>query len=444
MTYLERSRPAKQVLGLVLIVAIVAAVVLVVLEYNNKLSPGVRATVVADRSGLGMVPDAPVTLRGITVGHVRDIALRDGRAAIGVAFDADKVRYIASNVTAQITQPTLFGAKGIDLIAPASPASARIAEGGVIQTDAIVTEGNSVLEHLNTVLTKVDVPKLSSGLGALSTALQGRGAKLGDVITQVNTYLKDFNPSLPQLNDDLASAATVTNIYADFTPDLVDVLGNLTVTSNTVVDQKDQLHTLFTRTTTTADNVRTLLEDNKKDLHRALDVLDPTTALLARYSPEFPCLFTSLNQFRIDFQQVSGGVVPGVRTWSEFVPASDGYRYPRDLPKVGKIRTKPSCFGGPIDPKDVPFPHVIFDDGWGGFVQNDGLTVNNPLPTAPAALPSPLAAPLASPLSSPLRVADPAPNLLDSGPSRSGAHRPPLPPVADNPLGGLGGVGGGR
>lgn len=393
MTYLERSRPAKQILGLVLIAAVVASVVLVYLAYNNKLGTEMRATVVSDRAGLGLTPDAPVALRGINVGHVREVNLDGDRASIVLGLDPEKARFIPSGVTAEITQPTLFGAKVVDLIAPPQPTAARLQDGATILATAVGTEGNTVLEHLSNVLTKVDVPKLSSGLGALSTALQGRGQKLGNVIVAVNTYLKDFNPSLPKLNDDLASAANVTNIYADITPDLVGVLDNLSFTSGTLIDKHDDLRTLFRTSIDTADDTRKLLDDTKHDLHRSLDLLDPTTALLARYSPMFPCLFATANEYRIDFENIVGGVTPGVRVIAEFLPASDGYRYPRDLPKVGAIRQPPSCFGAPLDPNDIPFPHVRFDDGWGGFVTNDELSLNVPLsPTPiPTALPNNLA-----------------------------------------------------
>jgi phospholipid/cholesterol/gamma-HCH transport system substrate-binding protein len=380
-------------LGVILVVAILAAIVLVVLAYNNKLGTEVRATVVADRAGLGLNEGAPVALRGIDVGHVREVHLDGDRASIVLGLDPDKAKFIPAGATAEITQPTLFGAKVVDLIAPQQPTAARLQEGATILATSVGTEGNTVLEHLSNVLTKIDVPKLSSGLGALSTALQGRGEKLGNVIVAVNTYLKDFNPSLPKLNDDLASAANVTNIYADFTPDLVGVLDNLSFTSGTLIDKHDDLKTLFHTTVDTSDDTRKLLDDVKHDLHRSLDVLDPTTALLARYSPMFPCLFASANEYRIDFENIVGGVTPGVRVVAEFLPASDGYRYPRDLPKVGAIRTPPSCFGGPIDPKDIPTPHVRFDEGWGGFVTNDELSLNVPLsPTPiPTALPNNLA-----------------------------------------------------
>lgn len=442
MSYNDRSPLLKKLLGLALVAAVIGSVVLVVQSYYNKLSPEVRATVLSDRAGLGMIPDAAVSLRGVNVGRVRGVELRGDKAAITVGFEPDKIKFIPADVSAEITQPTLFGAKYIDLVTPAQPTSARLAEGQTIPTTAQVTEGNTVLDHLASVLTKVDVPKLNSGLGALSTALQGRGDKLGNVIVQVDTYLKDFNPSLPKLNDDLASLADVTNIYADFVPDLVSTLDNVAVTTGTVVDRKDELRTLFHDTVESADAARKLLEDNRKDLHRALSLLDPVTGLLAAYAPGFPCLFATTNQYRIDFENLVGGVVPGVRTLSEFLPASDGYRYPRDLPKVGAIRTPPSCFGGPIDPADIPTPRVRFDDGWGGFTTTDALTLDIPRPMPiPTALPNMARAPKL-PLAN--EVVPPTMKLPVVG-SNEDKEKPQLPVIPEKVLGdGLPGIGGGR
>jgi phospholipid/cholesterol/gamma-HCH transport system substrate-binding protein len=363
----------RKILGLVLVFAVLAAVAGVIGGYTQAFVSVTSVTVNADRAGLLLLKRAPVTLRGVKVGEVRSIDARGNAAAIQVALRPDQIPYIPANVTASITTPTLFGAKGIDLTVPAEPSPARIAAGAQINTTAVVTEGNTLLSSLNTLLTSIDPAKLNSALGAVSNGLQGRGDRLGRVLVQVNTYLRKLNPSVPGLTRDLAASTDVTNTYADVTPDLVRVADDLATTSETLVDREPALERLLSDAVTIGDDARSLLKDNGDHLDDLLKTLRPTTAYLDRYSPMFPCLFASLNQVRADLERVIGYDVPGVHTFTSFLPASQGYLNPRDLPKVGP-KIPPTCFGGPLTPADVPFPHVIFDDGWEGFVTSDAVT----------------------------------------------------------------------
>jgi phospholipid/cholesterol/gamma-HCH transport system substrate-binding protein len=244
--------------------------------------------------------------------------------------------------------------------------------------------------------------------------LRGRGEQTGQLLAQLDAYLRALNPSVPTLDKDLAAGADVADTVADVAPDLVGVLDNLAVTSTTLVDKRSAIPVLLSSLLTVSRDGRTLLADTEDPLRDALATLQPTTALLARYSPLFPCLFASTNQLRGDLENLFGGQYPGFHTFTSLLPGAQGYRYPRDLPQVG-VRTAPSCFGGPLAPADAPFPHVVFTDGWRGFVPSDQVTV---VPGSP--LPDPLPRPLR-------RVAPPR------------APRPPPPAPALPLLGKLGG-----
>ncbi len=364
----------RRVLGLVLVVVLVAAVVGVIGGYRKAFTPVVEATVLAERAGLLMNEGAAVTVRGLKVGEVRRIRPEGGGAALEVAIDPDEARHIPADVTATIGTPTLFGAKFVELRAPAPASPARIADGAVIRTDRVVTEANTLLESLHNLLTTVDVAKLNSALGGLSTGLQGNGDRLGRMIVQTNGYLRKLNPVVPTLARDLAVAAPVTDTYAAAVPDLVSALDDLAVTTGTLADREPALHRLLVEVAEISGNAQALVEDNGGKVKSLARTLRPTTAMLDRYAPMFPCLFASTNQIRRDLEHVIGYEYPGIHTFTSFLPAQQGYVYPRDLPKIGVTGGGPTCYGAPIEPRhDVPFPHVVFDDGWLGFVPSDAL-----------------------------------------------------------------------
>jgi phospholipid/cholesterol/gamma-HCH transport system substrate-binding protein len=379
-----------RLIGALVVLTIVALVVGVVGGYAKTFTPTVAVTVRSDRSGLLMDPGAAVAMRGVTVGEVRAVHPdTDGEhAVLDVALDPEQVSHIPANVLAEIDVPTLLGPKYIDLHPPAQPSRARISEGTQILTTSVSTEVNSVLWNLNTLLTSIDVAKLNSALGALSTALHGRGDQIGRLALALNSYLRELNPSVPVLGHDLALGAGVLNTYADVSPGLVRALDNLAVTSDTLTDEKTVIPPLLAMTIQVSSRGRALLDRNGEELRTSLRTLRPTTGLLARYSPMFPCLFASSNQLRADLENVMGGQYPGLHAFTSLLPAQQGYQYPRDLPKVGAT-TGPSCFGGPLRPADAPFPHVQFDDGWKGFVPSDQVRL---VPGSP--LPDPLPRPL--------------------------------------------------
>jgi phospholipid/cholesterol/gamma-HCH transport system substrate-binding protein len=370
-----------RLLGLTAVGVLVALGLLTVLAFRQTFTPVVMAQVETERAGLLMAEGSDVTLRGIVVGKVRDVRSDGPNAVLDVAFDPAMTDLVPASVTASIAAPTVFGAKYIQLDAPANPGAARIAEGAVLRAGAVSTEANTVLGGLNTLLTHVDVAQLNSGLGALSTTLNGRGRQLGDLAVQLNRFLTDFNPHLPALQKDAAAGADVANTLADAAPDLLRVLDNLSTTSGTFVDEQPALDTLLTDLTQVANDSRTLLADNEAPLGEALHTLRPTSGFLGRYSAMFPCLFASVNQLRKDFEPVVGGDYPGIHTFTSFLPGSAGYTE-ADLPKTAE-NVSPSCAGGPVnlDPSSPAYPHVNFDDGTAVFdKRDDSLTVGDPLP----------------------------------------------------------------
>ncbi|MGH3166211.1 MAG: MCE family protein, partial [Trebonia sp.] len=195
----ERLSPRRrrQLLGATSLVVFAAIVAMVVLAYNQVFSPGVPATVVSAEAGLLMQPGADVTLDGVTIGRVTSITPAGNQARIGISIDPSQVGYIPRNVQAQILMPTVFGPKYLNLVLPAHPVLARMQAGQVIEPTATATEIDTVFATLVSVLDSVHPAKLSATLGAISTALQGRGHEIGNFIVQLNSYLKEFNPSLP-------------------------------------------------------------------------------------------------------------------------------------------------------------------------------------------------------------------------------------------------------
>ena len=161
--------------------------------------------------------------------------------------------------------------------------------------------------------------------------------------------------------------------YAAVTPSLAATLDNLRVTSGTLVSQQAQLDAFLLDLSGFSGNARRFVAGNERGLTATLATLAPTSALLARYSPEFGCLFAS----SAAFNRLS--VTSKIILHSTVLPGQQGYQYPQNLPEV-HATSGPSCYGGPLTRAEAEhYPRVVFNDGTASFFsRNDSLTPGNP------------------------------------------------------------------
>ncbi|MCJ0902912.1 MCE family protein [Rhodococcus sp. ARC_M6] len=363
-----------------LILGLVAIVVVALTMFSGGFTKSTPITVTSSRAGLVMEPDAKVKLRGVQVGRVESISLDGDEANLKLAMDPGQMEMIPSNARVEIKSTTVFGAKYVNIVIPEDPSTTPIQEGAVIASDSVTVEFNSVFEHLSELLAQIEPEKLNATLGAISTALNGRGESLGEVLELGNTYLTKMNPSLPQLQEDLAKASDVTNLYADVAPDLMRILDNATATSGSIVAEQANLDLLLLNVTGLANTGNSLLTDNEKDLTTALSTLTETTTLLAEYSPGITCFLVGLNDGRIKFEPMAGtGDKAALMLSASFMWGAQAYTNPESLPKVA-ASGGPNCYGLPsFDPKvDGQAPFAVTNTGNVPFVPNTELEVTVP------------------------------------------------------------------
>src|ERR1700757_4042516 len=164
-----------------LTVAVIAAVVAVAVGlFQRSFSESVPVTVLSPRAGLVMNVDAKVEMRGVQVGKVASIEPRpNGQAVLHLAMYPSDVHLIPANVLVDITSPTVFGAKFVDLVPPAEPSAQSLHAGQVLDSQHVTLQNNTVFQRLTSVLDRLDPAKLNETLGALAKAFSGRGEKVG-------------------------------------------------------------------------------------------------------------------------------------------------------------------------------------------------------------------------------------------------------------------------
>lgn len=362
-----------------LVLGLVAITAFALITFAGGFTSTVPVTVTSARAGLVMDPQAKVKLRGVEVGRVGSISQEDGMARLDLDLDPSTLSMIPSNAAVEIKSTTVFGAKYVNFVVPPDPSSQSLEAGAVIPADSVTVEFNTLFQHLSEVLQKLEPEKLNATLGAVSSALRGRGEQLGSLLEDTDSYLKTVNPSLPALQRDLSAAAIVTNVYADATPDLMRVLDNASDTGKTIVEEQANLDLLLMNVTGLADTATQVLSENQQSIETALSTLTETTTLLDEYSPALTCFLVGLNNGRKQFGPMAGaGDSASVKLSTSFVLGDPAYTVEKDLPKIA-ASGGPNCYGLPnFDPKQAHAPFVVADTADAPYVPETQPSINVP------------------------------------------------------------------
>ena len=244
----------------------------------------VPITLTSDRSGLIMESGAKVKMRGVEVGRVAGIEGGAQPVRLQLQIFPEQISHIPSNVEAQIRSTTVFGAKYVDLVYPDKPSAKRLTAGAVLISRNVSTEVNTVFQNLVELLNHIDPAKLNAVLTAWADALRGRGDRIGEAITASNQVLETVNPLMPTAQRDWQSLKGFADTYADAAPNILSFLEANTTTSATIVNHARDLDTLLLNTIGFARAGTDLLAATRESFPNAVNILEPTTALLFKYN----------------------------------------------------------------------------------------------------------------------------------------------------------------
>ena len=363
----RRLRPAWWTL--ISLVSIAVLVYLCGALFQRKFSPTVPFTLTSGRAGLVMESGGKVKLRGIQVGRVE--AIKSGTTSVSLRLQifADQVQYIPANVQARIRATTAFGAKYVDLIYPADPSPQRIRAGAVLESENVSTEVNTVFENLVGVIHQIDPAKLNSVLSAVAEGVRGQGDRIGEATTAANQVLLAINPRSDASQQDWRALKGFSDAYGGAAQDILKVLDAASTTSANVTSNAAALDSLLLEVSGFAHSGIELLGPNKDTLIKAVNVLEPTTALLLKYSPSFTCmLLGGKHNLDAGAYDTAGGNGKSLIVDAALLLGDDPYKYPDNLPITGARGGPggvPSCGSLPNVAENWPQRQLITNTGWG-------------------------------------------------------------------------------
>ncbi|OJZ61238.1 MCE family protein [Mycolicibacterium diernhoferi] len=342
--------------------------------FRGSFTESVPVIVLSERAGLVMNADAKVKLHGAQVGSVQSIeSLPDGRAKLHLAMDPSYLDIIPANVRVDIASTTVFGSKFVELIPPENPSAQALTAGQVLDAGHVTVEINTVFQQLSTVLQKIEPTKLNETMGALATAMDGRGDQIGQMLSDFDGFLATIDPSLPTMEHELTVAPEVFDAYADAAPDLIATVEASTRMSETLVEEQTNLDTLLISVIGLADTGTDVIGSNRGAITDVMRLLVPTTDLTNEYNAALTCGLGGA----VELAKAPGTPLPGGLLLQTVVLGQERYRYPQNLPKV-------AATGGPqcTDLPKVPFqkhpPFVITDvNANPAQYGNEGILLNS-------------------------------------------------------------------
>jgi phospholipid/cholesterol/gamma-HCH transport system substrate-binding protein len=263
-----RRRSLETGLGLGLVAALVASVLVIYKSFSGDFGDDVTVSAHLSKVGDALEPGDIVTYRDMIVGRVTTATgSLDGTALLGLKIHRDDAKVIPADVTAVAVPASLFGATKVMLLPPSQDTGSRLAGGDVIAADTTPTAQSlqTALANAYTLLTAVHPAQLDAALSALADALRGQGEHLGHLVEQADAYLKKLAPSLPALNTVISSLADVTDELAANAPSLLTSVGNLLVAAKGIQQSKQAVAQLLDVAPTAVADAQLLLSPENVD-----------------------------------------------------------------------------------------------------------------------------------------------------------------------------------
>jgi phospholipid/cholesterol/gamma-HCH transport system substrate-binding protein len=263
------------------------------LQTLGVVSDDVRVTVHLPTVGDTLGINSDVKYDGLRVGRVVEVDPAGPSAEVLVA--PEHAALIPATVAARVLPGTLFGNEYVDLVSSqsaATPTAAHLAEGTVVPADT----STATLRLMDTfsatqrLLAAVDPAQWDLALSQLADALDGRGARIAELVRDGNGFLGRWADLHPQVREDLDLLAQDTDLAADVEPQLVRALRDTRPLARTFVQQQAEVTALLADVPELLDGeegVTTFLRDNRAATARLLNASAATLEVFAERYPAF-------------------------------------------------------------------------------------------------------------------------------------------------------------
>jgi virulence factor Mce-like protein len=231
---------------------------------NPLASPTMLSTEFPDASGL--YPNFTVELNGVPVGSVASTALT--RTGTRIIMSINPGTSVPDDVQSSVQIANDLGEQVVNLVPTRGGSAPNLRSGANVPAapNQVPADVGAVVESATRFLQAIPPGDLNKVIGDLATALSGRAGDLRTIITAGTEFSKEFVAYQQQFTELLANAPPALNAVSAVSPELRQDLANTAALVQVVVDQKNNLPTLFTKGATAFGEVNSLLTTQSANL----------------------------------------------------------------------------------------------------------------------------------------------------------------------------------
>lgn len=259
----------------------------------------VNASAIFDKCGQGLRVGGDVKLRGVLVGRIESIELREGDCHIGLDLFPESVDQIPANVGAEIRAKTVFGEKWVELLFPGQPEEARIAAGQTIEKEDTLDplEVETILNVALPLLDAIDPEHLAGALEALAGGFVGHeDAAIAGINAGIDA-LKPFNRNEGRLKAGIDQLAASADVFAEVDDDLLDALDNLDDVNRFAIENEALIEENFGKAPELLQELSSLFDTHFTDFTRIVDRGATVIGVLAARAEDLDRLLNVLPKF---------------------------------------------------------------------------------------------------------------------------------------------------
>jgi phospholipid/cholesterol/gamma-HCH transport system substrate-binding protein len=225
----------------------------------------------------GLTDGDDVKIAGVKVGQVEGIDTTDAGTA-RVTLSLDEGVGVPDDSEAAVRWRNLLGQRVVYLYPGRSPAA--LGDGDEVSRTRSVVDIGALIDELGGVVGAVDPEQFNELVTAISGAVDGNEARVGDLLDSAGSLLgvlAERDQTIQGLLDDFN---TVSAALVDRDEQVRTMVGNLTLLTQAFADNEDLLDSTLTELGAYSTDLRTVLTDNQGQLDSIVDGLDDVSDLV--------------------------------------------------------------------------------------------------------------------------------------------------------------------
>lgn len=264
----EDVRLAYRAVASLVIVALVAAgATVAVRAAYGAFSDDFTVATRFDRAGQGLRPGSDVKYRGVNVGKVRSIDLRDRK--VDVVLQLEQGAEIPADTTATVRPKTLFGEKYVELSVQPDDGPA-LEEGDLVQAAGTGLEVEELVDTTDGLLRQVDADDVATLMDELVETSRGEGDRVALLIDRSVEAAAVLDDTLDAQLRAVDSAARFARQYRDIGPTVNSINTELNELLPTFNAAREDYQRLLATLKPLADHLAELIDVNEADIGELL------------------------------------------------------------------------------------------------------------------------------------------------------------------------------